>query len=184
VTPARVTDVAASVADRDGLDALTLAAVAGELGVSVPSLYKHVEGLDGMRRLLTLRAVDELGEVLTTAVLGRAGADALPPMGRAYRQYAQRHPGRYLATVRAPAPGDSEHQASAGRVLTPVVAVVAGYGLPESEHVHAARTLRSAMHGFVALELGGGFGLPEDVETSFERLLTALDSALRHWPVA
>jgi AcrR family transcriptional regulator len=182
VTPKRVTDVAASVADRDGLDALTLAAVAGELGVSVPSLYKHVEGLDGMRRLLTVRAVDELAADVTAAVVGRAGADALPPLCRAYRQYARQHPGRYQATVRAPAADDSEHQDAARRVLTPVVAVVAGYGVPESEQVHAARALRSALHGFVVLELGGGFGLPEDVDVSFDRLVSSADRALSSWP--
>lgn len=182
VTPARVTDVAASLADSDGLEALTLAAVAGELGVSVPSLYKHVDGLDGMRHLLALRAVDELAEVVTAAVLGRAGPDALPSLCRAYRQYARRHPGRYAATLRAPEPDDVEHHAAARRVLTPVLAVMGGYGLTESEGVHAARALRSALHGFVALELSGGFGLPEDVDSSFDRLVQALDRALRSWP--
>jgi AcrR family transcriptional regulator len=182
VTPERVTEVAAAIADRDGWDALTLASVAGTLGVSVPSLYKHVDGLDGMRRLLAVRSVDELAAEVTASVLGRSGADALVPMCHAYRDYAQRHPGRYAATVQAPAPDDTEHQAAASRVLMPVLAVIAGYRLPESEQIHAARAVRSALHGFVVLELGGGFGLPEDVDASFERLVESLDRALTSWP--
>lgn len=184
VTPGRVTEVAADVADREGLGALTLASVAGELGVSVPSLYKHVDGLEGMHRLLTLRSTDELATAVTGAVMGRAGRDALVPMCHAYRGFAQRHPGRYAATVRAPASDDTEHHAAAERVLAPVLAVIAGYGLPASEQIHAARALRSGLHGFVVLELGGGFGLPEDVDASFDRLVASMDRAFSSWPTA
>jgi AcrR family transcriptional regulator len=184
VTPARVTEVAADVADREGWGTLTLASVAGELGVSVPSLYKHVDGLDGMRRLLALRSTDELATAVTGAVMGRAGRDALVPMCHAYRHFAQRHPGRYAATVRAPASDDVEHQAAAERVLAPVLAVIAGYALPASEQIHAARALRSGLHGFVVLELGGGFGLPEDVDASFDRLVASMDRSLGSWPTA
>lgn len=184
VTPVRVTDVAAEVADREGLGALTMASVAGTLGVSVPSLYKHVDGLDGMRRLLTLRSTDELATAVTGAVLGRSGRDALVPMCHAYRGFAQRHPGRYAATVRAPASDDAEHQAAAERVLAPVLAVITGYGLPAPEQIHAVRVLRSGLHGFVVLELEGGFGLPEDVDASFDRLVASMDRALSSWPPA
>jgi hypothetical protein len=44
-----------------------------------------------------------------------------------------------------------------------------------SDAVHA---IRATLHGFVALEAGGGFGLPEDVDESFERLVAMLVSGL------
>ena len=31
--------------------------------------------------------------------------------------------------------------------------------------------LRSAIHGFVTLELGGGFGLPDDLDRSYDVLV-------------
>jgi AcrR family transcriptional regulator len=37
----QVIEAAADVADRDGLDALSLASVASALGVRPPSLYRH-----------------------------------------------------------------------------------------------------------------------------------------------
>jgi AcrR family transcriptional regulator len=46
----RVVDAAAQLADAHGLQAVTLARVAGELGVRAPSLYNHVEGRDGLLR--------------------------------------------------------------------------------------------------------------------------------------
>ena len=33
------------------------------------------------------------------------------------------------------------------------------------------RAVRAAVHGFVVLELGGGFGMPEDVDASFTFLV-------------
>lgn len=45
----------------------------------------------------------------------------------------------------------------------------------------ATRALRSALHGFVSLEAAGGFGLPRDVDRSFSRLVTAVDSAFKDW---
>lgn len=38
------------------------------------------------------------------------------------------------------------------------------------------------MHGFVALESLGGFGLPQDVDRSCGRLIEILDAALRGRP--
>ncbi len=181
VTPDRVAETAASIADESGLDALTLAAVAGRLGVSVPSLYKHVDGLDGMRRLLCLRSIDELADVVTGAVVGRSVGDALSSMCVAYREYARRHPGRYAATVTAPRPGDDQHERAASRVLHPVLALIAGYGLDEAQQIDAARVLRSSLHGFVTLELQGGFGLPRSVDESFRQLVAALDRSLATW---
>ncbi len=47
-----IIDAAMALADRDGLDRLTMRALGSELGVEAPSLYKHVQGkediLDGL----------------------------------------------------------------------------------------------------------------------------------------
>ena len=40
------------------------------------------------------------------------------------------------------------------------------------------RIVRAALHGFVALEAGGGFGMPLPVDDTFERLVAALDRGL------
>src|SRR4029453_13380936 len=106
LTSQRVVQEAGVVADASGLDRLTLAAVADRFGVAIPSLYKHVNGLDGLRRDLAVLAVRELTTALSRAAVGRAGRDALHAMADAYRAYATAHPGPYAASVRAPAPGD------------------------------------------------------------------------------
>jgi AcrR family transcriptional regulator len=182
LTRQRVVEEAGAVADATGLDRLTLAAVADRFGVAIPSLYKHVSGLDGLRRDLAVLAVRELTTVLSKATVGRAGRDALHAMADAYRAYATAHPGRYAASVRAPAPDDAEYLAAAGDALGVFFAVLAGYGLTGPDAIDAIRGLRAAMHGFVALETAGGFGLPQSVDASFRRLVDALDTALAAWP--
>ena len=60
--------------------------------------------------------------------------------------------------------------------------VLAGYGIEgEDAVVDAIRFLRSALHGFVALELAGGFAMARPVETSFDVLVAAIDHALSSW---
>jgi AcrR family transcriptional regulator len=181
LTPQRVVEEAGAVADVTGLDRLTLAAVADRFGVAIPSLYKHVRGLDGLRRDLAVLAVRELTAALSRAAVGRAGRDALHAMADAYRAYAIAHPGRYAASVRAPAPGDTEHLAAADDALGVFFAVLAGYGITGPDAIDAIRGLRAAMHGFVALEAAGGFGLPRSVDASYHRLVDAFDTALTGW---
>lgn len=174
-----VVDAAALLADRDGFDALTLGAVAAQLGVRPPSLYNHVEGLRGLRRDLALRGVGEMGERLRDAAVGRAGEDALVAVAAAYREFARERPGLYGALQRAPDPGDAELLDAAERVLRPVLAVLAGYGLEGPAAIHAARTVRSALHGFVELERLGGFGIDLDVDASYRWMVASLSAGMR-----
>ena len=174
-----VVDVAAAVVDRDGLESLTLARVAAEVGVRAPSLYNHVAGLDDLRRSLGLRGLDVLGDACRTAVMGRVGSEALVAMMWAYRQVAADHPGLYrLTQVVAPAE-DVEWKESSDAIVGAVLAVLAGYGLEGDDAIHAARTIRSAMHGFVLLESEQGFGLPQDLDDTFEFLVATIDRGLR-----
>lgn len=156
-----------------GFDRLTLAAVAGRAGVAVPSLYKHVSSLDDLRRLVATASVTELTRVLAAATIGRAGPDAVRAAADAIRAFAHRHPGRYAAAQVAPSsdPADAQLVARADETLTVLAGVMRGFGLPDDELVDAIRMLRSAVHGFITLELGGGFGLPDDLDRSYAVLI-------------
>lgn len=177
LTPQTVARAATSLVDRDGRAALTIARVAEELGVKPPSLYNHIDGLEALERLVALDGIDRLSDICRSAVMGRAGADGLRAMARAYRAFAGNHPGVYLFT-QVSRPGDAEYEAKAARLLEPVFAILAGFGLAEADLVHAARAVRSALHGFAVLESGAGFGLDVDVDQSFEWMLAAIERGL------
>jgi AcrR family transcriptional regulator len=178
LAPETVVDAAAALADADGLDSLTLARLAKRLGVQPPSLYAHVGGLPDLRRRLAGRGARELAAALGGAAAGRAGGDALAAVARAYRDYALAHPGTYAAAQRA----TELDRADAEAAVDVVLAVLRGYGLEGDEAVHAARIVRSALHGFAALETGEGFGIPLDLDDTFARLVAVLDQGLTGLP--
>jgi AcrR family transcriptional regulator len=169
-----VLDAALAVVDEAGAAGLTLAAVAARTGVAVPSLYKHVDGLSALRRKATIAVLNEFTAHVTAAVLGHSGADAMTRFLRAYREYARMHPGRYLLTVPAGDPADAEFTEAAARAVGVAFAVLEGAGITGEDAVHATRCLRAAVHGFVMLEISGGFGLPESIDESFERMAAML----------
>jgi AcrR family transcriptional regulator len=181
LTETRVIEEAERIVDEVGLSSLTLAALAQRLKVRQPSLYKHVSGMDGVQRSIALRAKRELAAVLGRAAVGRARGDAIVSMSHAYRAWALQHPGRYAATERAPVAGDVEDEQASGAVVQVAFDVMAGYELRDDDAVDAIRALRSGLHGFVTLEAGDGFGLPVDVDRSFERLVTGLATAFARW---
>lgn len=176
---AAVVAAAAVLADADGLDGLTLSRLAERVGVRTPSLYSHVGGLDDLRRLVALRTIEGLTAALSSAAVGRAGDDAVRALAAAYRDYARAHPGAYEAIVRAPDPSDEQFAAAAHASADVVIAVLRGYGLEGDQAVHATRALRSALHGFVSLEASGGFGLPVDIDASFDHLVGVLTAGMR-----
>jgi AcrR family transcriptional regulator len=172
-----VVAAAAGLANEDGLAALTLSTLAARLGVRAPSLYAHVDGLPDLRRRLAARGAQELAQAVRRAVVGRSGPDALRGLADAYRAYARAHPGAYEAMQRAPEAAGVDADA-AQELIEVILAVLAGYRLPDDERVHAVRAVRSALHGFVALEAAGGFRLPVALQDSYACLVTMLDQGL------
>jgi AcrR family transcriptional regulator len=98
----RIVTTARDMADRDGLDAVTLRRLARELGVHVTSLYNHVPTLDAI--------VDGIVELLVSE------AD-LPESPRGWEEWvrefvaalgatAAAHPGAFAALERRPVQGE------------------------------------------------------------------------------
>jgi len=176
-----VVSAAIELVNAEGIGTLSLSRLAKDLGVRSPSLYNHVDGLPGLRRELALRNVQQLGERLTNAAIGKSGPQALRALAQAYRQYIKDFPGLYLASLQASGSQetpDRELQAAEERVVKVALAVVESFGMYGDDALHAVRALRSVVHGFATLEAEGGFGLPLDCDESFERMI---DMMIRAW---
>lgn len=151
-----IVNAALTFLDREGWDALTINALATQLGTKGPSLYNHVNSLEDLRRTVRMRVVGDIIGMLTTVAEGRTRDDAVTAMASAYRSYAHHHPGRYSAFTRMPLGGDDPEFTEATRAAAaPVIAVLASYGLEGENAFYAALEFWSAMHGFVLLEMTG-----------------------------
>jgi AcrR family transcriptional regulator len=179
-----VTAAALAIIDENGVQgfhSLTLASVAARAGVSGPSLYKHVSSLADLRREVSLASVRDLSRALSGAAMGRAGQDAVIALAEEVRAFAELSPGRYTAAQRAGDPGDpaDAELIAAGEESVAIISnALRGYGFTPDQEVDAIRSFRSAVHGFVLLELEGGFGLPRSLDDSFATLTRMLTRGL------
>jgi AcrR family transcriptional regulator len=175
---ASVVEAAVKLIDEEGIEQLSLGRLAERLGVRTPSLYNHVAGLPGLKHDLTLYCLHDLLDLILRSTVGKSRTEAIFALADAYRAYAREAPGRYALTVQAPDPGDQEVQALAQQLVDVVRAVLAPYRLSEEVAIHAIRGLRSIVHGFISLEVAGGFAMPVDLEASFHWLINLFIAGL------
>ncbi|WP_055696456.1 MULTISPECIES: TetR/AcrR family transcriptional regulator [Streptomyces] len=184
LTTERVVRAGAELADEVGFDQVTVSALARQFDVKVASLYSHVKNSQDLKTGIALLALAELADRGADALAGRAGKDALAALANVYRDYAQEHPGRYAATRLRLTP-EAAAASAGGRHAEMTRAILRGYDLTEPDQTHAVRLLGSVFHGYVDLELAGGFShsAPDSGET-WARVIDALDALLRNWPAA
>lgn len=174
--------VGADLADREGLPAVTVSAVAREVEVKPASLYAHVAGSEALRVEVALLALEELADAMAEAVAGRSGRDALAAVAETLRDYARRHSGRYAA-CRLPLDAAMAARSAGPRQSALLASVLRAYPVPEADHVHAVRLLGATIHGFLNLEAAQSFAhsAPEP-SVSWERVVERLDASLASWP--
>ncbi|WP_315837610.1 TetR-like C-terminal domain-containing protein [Bradyrhizobium prioriisuperbiae] len=158
---------------------MSLVAVAGRLGVKAPALYKHVNGIDDLRRRIATLAMTELGEVLRDALQGKSGANAIGAFFMTIRAYIAKHPGRYEATTGADFRGkDDPLFIAASRVIGSMRAVLSGYGIQPGDLDHAIRVLRCTIHGYAMLQAANGFQWSNDPDESVRWMIRFFDAGL------
>jgi AcrR family transcriptional regulator len=175
-----IVNAALTFLDREGWDALTINALAAQLGTKGPSLYNHVDSLEDLRRNVRMRVVGDIIGMLNTVGTGRTRDDAVLVMAGAYRSYAHHHPGRYSAFTRMPLGGDDpEYTAATRAAAEPVIAVLASYGLAGEDAFYAALEFWAALHGFVLLEMTG---VMEDIDVDmvFSDMVLRLAAGMEH----
>ncbi|MYW63399.1 TetR family transcriptional regulator [Streptomyces sp. SID8379] len=178
----RLAQAGAELADEVGFEQVTVSALARRFDVKVASLYSHVKNSHDLKTRIAQIALQEMADRAADALAGRSGKDALTALANVYRDYAREHPGRYAAAQFRLDPETAA--ASAGvRHSQMTRALLRGYDLTEPDQTHAVRLLGSVFHGYVSLEMGGGFShSAPDSDVTWERTLDALDALLRAWP--
>lgn len=176
----RIVEEAERLAGEVGWPRLTWTSLAAALGVRPPSLYNHWASFDELKAELSVRGITRLRAALSSAAAGRAGAAALKDVCRAYVSFARAHPALYQASLRAPAPGEEPFGSLARETLGIVFAVLEPFHFSSENAVHAVRIIRASLHGLMAIDLAGGFRMPEPLDTTLEALLTTLVAGLEY----
>ncbi|WP_020578223.1 TetR/AcrR family transcriptional regulator [Actinopolymorpha alba] len=138
----RIVEAAIAAADRDGIGALSMRRVAGELGVGAMSLYRYVPGKAELLALMLDRLILP-GEDVTQAA-DKGWRELLEAVARdSYRLYL-RHPWLLRVNWTRPVMGPNS---LAGVEI--VIAGLAGLGLTDQEQIGVVITLDGFVTGFV-----------------------------------
>jgi AcrR family transcriptional regulator len=182
LTKATVIQAAAELIHDEGAQALSLNRLAEKLAIRTPSLYNHVDGLPGLQRELTVMNARLLADHLSAAAIGKSSRELFVDVAQAFRSYVKEYPGLYMSTLRSSGKQEIRDEnlvREEERALKIGLAVMASLGMQGEDAIHALRAFRSTVHGFATLEVAGGFGLPEDCDESFRRLIDTLVAGLQ-----
>ena len=177
---AALLDAAEAVLDRDGLDGVTVRAVAHEAGVSPMSVYNKFENKDGLIVALAMRALEQLAE----AIDAPGKIDPVERFRRAcrgYRDFALRHPARYslIFGTGSPLEDRSSEVSRSGRavfdVLVELIRAMRS-GDAQRDSAEDAQVVWSALHGAVTIEQAHRDQTPDATDT-FEHLLDILTTS-------
>jgi len=174
---ASIVAAARHILETQGLDALTMHAVARAVGVRGPSLYKRVRDRSELMRLIANDVFRQLGARLDTMVQGQTPREDVRAIACEYRAFAHANPRAY-ALLFSPVPEDwrvdLEQTQRVSALLLRSVAQLTG----ERDALPAARMLVAWVHGFVSMELAGAFRLGGDVEVAFDYALERVTAAI------
>jgi len=155
----------------DGAAALSLRAVARELGVVSSAVYRYVKSRDELLTLLVVDGYDELGDAVDAAVAAVPADDhrgRQAAIGRAVRSWALAEPATYALLFGSPVPG---YEAPAERTNVPGTRVVRALLAVWQDAYAAGRLAPPAQEvtspglhaGFAAARDELGLDLPDDV---------------------
>ncbi|GAA0239620.1 TetR/AcrR family transcriptional regulator [Actinomadura nitritigenes] len=180
-----------------GASALSLNAIAKQMGMSGPALYRYYAGRDELITELVRDAYQSLADTLRSAADAGAG---LAELAHTLRAWALEDPQRYLLIYGTPVPGydapdditrisaetmavllDACAALPADRPETPFDAHLAGHRDWAGDHpaqpaaLCRALTFWTRLHGVLSLELAGHFtGMGFDAAQLFDAELDAL----------
>jgi AcrR family transcriptional regulator len=166
---AQVVDAAARIADADGLEQLTLARVAAELGIRAPSLYKHVPHKSALETAIVADGFAEAAAAFEAATEG--ADDPLAAFVGAYRAFASAHPHLYRLMTERPLLREHLPSGLEDRTAAPLLRVLGGPA--------RARAAWAFLHGMTILELNGRFPADDWTEPAWREGVAAFRGGSR-----
>lgn len=166
-----------------GAGSLSLNAIARDMGMRGPSLYRYFDSRDALVTDLLLDALHDVNQTLreATTAPGQSVAERLSSAGRAYRRWALAHPEMFDLIYGRPLPGYQAPPATGAparetlMIIADLVRAGRSAAAPapapddgaawrtepvpsDDEHVRLAVRITARLHGLITLELHGHLG--------------------------
>jgi AcrR family transcriptional regulator len=185
ITTDFIAQTAGEIADRVGLENLSIKDVAEKLGIKSPSLMFHVKNLSGMKSILGQYTAKIFVAGLLRAGFGKSGLEAVSALGKTSIEFAVKHPGMYesiqwLNAYADPESGEKPDARVFQQITGLFFTLFTDTNLTELEVSHIIRGFRSLIHGFATIAGHRGFGRPSDATESFDYCLSLFLSGIEH----
>ena len=95
VTKSTIIQTAADIADKEGLQNVSLKVIAEALEIRTPSLYNHIKNMDELLREVAHNGMRSMNARMVKAAIGHVGDRALKIVSTEYLNYMIEHPGVY-----------------------------------------------------------------------------------------
>jgi AcrR family transcriptional regulator len=178
VTKNAVIQAASDIADKEGLNRVSLKAVSEKLNIRTPSLYNHIAGLDDMLLEVAHSGMRIMNDQMTQAVIGKHGDAALKSLGIAYLNYVTVHPGIYETIQWAHWHGNDETSVISGNYRSLMRKLVLSCSFKTKKNDEILELFMSMLHGYSSMQLGKGLSDPESavqgIAYSIEIVLSGL----------
>jgi AcrR family transcriptional regulator len=169
-------EIACSIVQARGADALTIAAVAAEAGIKGPSLYKHFADRNALLSAAATVVIHRFVATLRSETNGRSPKQRLQAMAASYRRFAARSPHLYQLMYKPELAADPGIAEASRLGVQPLFEELHAAGVPAKRMLIVGRIVVAYLHGFVGMEAGLAFRLGGDVDLAFEEgLRTILD---------
>lgn len=173
-----IIETAIHMIEANGVDNLSLSKLAGELGVSAPSLYRYFNSKTAL-----LQAINEntsarlIGSLEPALASGGTAHERIMQVARLYWDYAFAHPQTYGLLFTNTIDDLRPDEQAAEQGVLPYQALMAEISGKE-QSLAAMRGFMALIHGFVTLVLAGQFRRGGDLDVAFEASVAAY---LRGW---
>jgi AcrR family transcriptional regulator len=165
---------ARAIIAQNGVDKLSLGSVASSVGIKAPSLYKRFADRDALIDAVRDSVLTRLAKALEDAARHRDPEKQIVAMATTYRRFGKEQPELYRLI---PASG-GEPSDAARAAIAPLFDALSGLVAAETI-LPAARCITAYLHGFVSLEISGGFQLGGSVDQAFRFGLDVIVKGLR-----
>lgn len=174
-----IIETSAKLANKVGLENLSLKMIAEELNIKSPSLYNYFSSLKEIKKSLMFYGWKQLEEKMIDSAVGVSGYEALKDMCYASYDYAMKNKGIFEAMLWYNKYDNEETINVTKRLYELMFKVTRSLNISERNTRHIIRTVRSFLEGFVLLENNNSFGNPISVKESFDISLEIIINGIK-----
>ena len=175
VTKATIIQTAADIADKEGLQNVSLKVIAEALEIRTPSLYNHIKNLDELLREVAHDGMRSMNARMVKAAIGHVGDKALKIIATEYLNYMIEHPGVYEIIQWASWNGTEETAIIFNDYLSLLKTLICSCGFNPDKTTEILSMVTGMLHGYTTLQLRYAFSNPDKVR---KELSEAIDTLL------